>query len=1598
MASSTLPSGTRKRSNSVGRTNWQLGDITGSTRLAEDIAILNQKLGSSPLSPEDTADTTQRKGKASQSNHQEPVTMRHREFPPHLKNQTPTHTPFPGTSLPKHVPATPAPQQAPPNDRDTIAKELRDFEEAEFHLKQNKLVQSAIQSSNTIFRSRNILKADGSNFGDWYRNLSEVGRIVLRSPLFFFEKCDNSTYEKIGRVVLMQSVHDSLGAEMQTLKTTFDMYTALQAKFKTSSRAAQMNIWFKFCAFKIDPLGHNAGISSSLRDLHAEWMSVNVKFGIDAFMGFVLQAAVMESSAGYKTAFETRVENLVQADPSCGCTRHLQGATPPHHGDVQPNTSLATSHPPSVFAASVYEDQPFEAGAFLTEIGEEDWVDALDFYALTASKCWQCGDENHYARNCPDKSSGKWPPSQLNSISQDDLPKDPHPPYQTSRTCSTTCGLLPSPVQSSRSRSTQQSHSTTPQGSTKGGVSAQLVEAWSLPDDLDELGFNNMSLGEDLVSNVAVFDTGASHGFTGSKSLLHDFRSLSKPIGVSVATNGAGSFITGMGSLKFQAPDGRIIVLRQVLYCEQAKTTLISMAALRKANALVAYDNNTDTFRITRSNGEHLFDCAFEPSKNRWCMPYPMIRLDVVNTDPVENRSRLISQIHTDKTVSSTSLSPTPSREFSSTHSPVSSLSFSSHVQTQSGSPAHSFSQSPHSPLPGNEISILASKAKAPPPIVFPEPLGKATDYQWKPETLTNDEVKLLYYHRAFGHASLRHIRKIIKLQLGNGLPEEIPQGKIHCPVCAISKSTQVNPLTSTLRKIERLDVMAADLIGPFQVDSIDGGKYLLTMRDVATGYAFAKVLKRKNDANGHIINIITRLEQATGKRVGTLRSDNGGEFANQELFDFLALKGIAAEKSLPYHHYQNGMIERFNRTIADMGRTILIDSPLPKEFWSYSFVWAAHVLNRLPNKASGDKTPFEALFNRKPQYDHFRVFGSTGYIHIPHEKRQKLDDRALKGFVIAHLDHSKGWLFWLPDEHKFVCSAMVRFPPELRDVPVVKQAKEQEILPSSPKLSVDYIMNLLQLGDFSREIEFTNQELIVDKIIDLCRFYAISVPKTFKQAMNSSDKEAWSKAIAIELSNLEEMRVWVLQLQPPDKRPLGGRWVFATKPDTDGSGVRFKARYVAKGFTQVEGQDFLKTFAPTATFVSLRLLMVVAGAYKWPVQSFDFVAAYLNSPIDEEVWVKPPEGMKTPPGHALLLKKALYGTRQAARCWWLHLKNVLDKFGYSPSQYDNSLYILRHPDETGVVWLHVDDGVVTASNIKLLKKLEDDLKDILKIKWSHSLDSIVGLNVVRSDRGFQLYQQDLVNSILAEHWDGVSKANTPLPSNYNATTDENGDSTNSGKYLSVIGSLSYLAVGTRPDICFAVNYLARFAAKPGVLHWKGVQHLINYLADSRELRLSLFPSADLQPLKAFADASWGGEFSRSSYGVLITFLNCPVLWVSRRQQSVASSTCHAEYMALGVATRQALWVRHLLRDVLKRDYVGHLFCDNQAAIKVSTDDASNKRTRHTDRDFYITNEALFQKKTSLEWVGTKDQLADIFTKCMTPDSFMTLRCRIMTP
>ncbi|WAQ84739.1 hypothetical protein PtA15_5A312 [Puccinia triticina] len=321
----------------------------------------------------------------------------------------------------------------------------------------------------------------------------------------------------------------------------------------------------------------------------------------------------------------------------------------------------------------------------------------------------------------------------------------------------------------------------------------------------------------------------------------------------------------------------------------------------------------------------------------------------------------------------------------------------------------------------------------------------------------------------------------------------------------------------------------------------------------------------------------------------------------------------------------------------------------------------------------------------------------------------------------------------------------------------------------------------------------------------------------------------------------------------------MGAQWVFVEKRTADGKFIKLKARYVAKGYAQIAGVEFLDTFAPTATFVSLRLLLTIAAKCNWPVYSFDFVAAYLHLPIDEEIWVRPPEGLNVPKGYTCKLQKALYGTKQAARCWWKHLQKKLKDLGYTPSQFDSSLYILQHSSHKGAIWVHVDDGVVLGSSDKILRQLEKDLQDCLEIKWQSGVETIVGVEVTRGTGSFSLRQKKLIDKILEDHWDKKSLAKTPLPTNYSAETENpDGDPTQSSAYLSVVGGLSYLAVGTRPDIAFAVNYMARFSACPAPVHWKALRHVVNYLANTKDRFLQINPRDSDKPLKCYSDAGWG--------------------------------------------------------------------------------------------------------------------------------------------
>ncbi|MBW0462693.1 hypothetical protein O181_002408 [Austropuccinia psidii MF-1] len=201
------------------------------------------------------------------------------------------------------------------------------------------------------------------------------------------------------------------------------------------------------------------------------------------------------------------------------------------------------------------------------------------------------------------------------------------------------------------------------------------------------------------------------------------------------------------------------------------------------------------------------------------------------------------------------------------------------------------------------------------------------------------------------------------------------------------------------------------------------------------------------------------------------------------------------------------------------MGRTILHELGLPREFWGFAFMWAAHLQNLLPSSHTGNRTLTELFLNKKPCYDQVQLFGEMADIHIPREKRQKLDNQAIKGQAVIFLNNSKGCLFYIPQTKELLTLAWATFPKSADMCNAIRRWS----LPWTPakketvgKMDISLMVNGLTLGDFTTEATVESQDKIATEL--LATTMNVVTPNIFKQAITSPKKPQWQDAIRTEL------------------------------------------------------------------------------------------------------------------------------------------------------------------------------------------------------------------------------------------------------------------------------------------------------------------------------------------------------------------------------------------------------------------------------------------------------------------------------------------------
>lgn len=857
-----------------------------------------------------------------------------------------------------------------------------------------------------------------------------------------------------------------------------------------------------------------------------------------------------------------------------------------------------------------------------------------------------------------------------------------------------------------------------------------------------------------------------------------------------------------------------------------------------------------------------------------------------------------------------------------------------------------------------------------------------------------------MLWHRRMGHPNDNVLLKLIRDGVCVGAPEKLKKS-VPCEECAVAKSTKTPTIGSSMVTYDGpLQLVVADLCGPFPTKTISGCEYSLEIRDVWSTFMKTYLLKAKSEAGPLIKSYVAEAERLTGKKVIRWRTDNGGEFINNMMATFFTQSGITFQNSLPFFHEQNGTIERANRTVQSIMRVLLCDSKLPRGFWGMALTAGTFLHNRTPNSNTRSRTPQELFLGSKPQVDHLRIFGSWAFLHVPSERRKKLDDRARKMRFVGYLGGVKGWRFWDPVKNDFMESEHARW----LDEKGMKDLRDQG-LEKTGQSSIDKLLNSISISGLDGEVKdlietlsmeyriedpystttIRDQDEVIKKVQALSAGLAGRLPRSYQEAISGDHGEEWLAGCKKEIDTLVGLGVWDEVRLPDGQHAVSSKWVFAEQTNTEGQVVKRKLRLVVRGFTQKEGVDFTDTFAPTAKFTSLMIIITIAVRNGWTLKGFDVVSAYPHSPIDETIYVKPPEGFKTRiPGTVFLLRKALYGTKQAARCWWNFFSSVLKGIGCKYCINDQSLYVLQYKNKTALLWIHVDDGAVCSSLEIIIGFVRESLLKFFDITWTEKLEQIVGIRIQYTARGIFLSQPTLTSSLIESTGFVSSRAATPMNANLHLDSSNKAiDGINQTSYLSIIGSLSYLALGTRPDIAYSVNYLARFSSRPNAAHWVALKHLLRYVSGTKTEGIWFEKKMEQESLIAYCDANWGGEFSRSTHGFIFFLYGNPISWASRRQSCVATSTCHAEYMALGVTGREAIWIQNLLMDIFGQGFKTIINCNVTAAIKVANDLHLTKRSHHVAREFHYVNEQVHDDNLAIRWIDSPRQLADIMTKAL---------------
>lgn len=685
-------------------------------------------------------------------------------------------------------------------------------------------------------------------------------------------------------------------------------------------------------------------------------------------------------------------------------------------------------------------------------------------------------------------------------------------------------------------------------------------------------------------------------------------------------------------------------------------------------------------------------------------------------------------------------------------------------------------------------------------------------------------------------------------------------------------------------------------------------------------------------------------------------------------------------------------------------------DKNLPGRFWAEAMRAACYVINRVPSQNLDYVSPYEKLTTTKPNVSYLRVFGCVCYVFVPSHLRHKMEKKAIRCVFVGYDSQRKGWRCCDPNSGKVYVSRNVIFDeqsswwsPENQVLPDTHQLKEnlkasEVILDfSNDDLYVEDVL-VGQSNGGQSDTNYETQEQVEpgprrsQRVRKPNTKYAnvaiiedvLAEPRSFEEA---SLKEEWCQAMQVEMEALYRNETWELVSKPDGVKPVSCKWVYKLKQKADGSVERCKARLVARGFSQEYGVNFEETFSPVAKLTTVRVLLAVAACRQWELTQMDVNNAFLYGELDHVIYMDQPSGFVSQdrPDYVCKLKKAIYGLKQSPRAWFGKIAEFLELNGFQLTHADTSLFIKKIDDKVVVVLVYVDDLIITGDVQEEITQLKANLCVRFKMKDLGKLVHFIGLELTYCEEGFVLHQRKYAGDLLQKFSILTCKpAVTPMEPGIRLYAHEGKKIDDPSTYRSMVGSLIYLTL-TRPDISFAVGVLSRFMQDPRKQHMIAMKRVLRYIRATVEKGVG-FKRESGPKLMGFCDADYAGDLNerRSTTGYVFMFGSCPVSWSSKRQSTVSLSTTEAEYRAGSSAAQECIWLVRLLKDLnQKMDYPIQLLCDNQSAIKLAENPVFHARTKHIEVDHHFIREKVLKGDIDLQWIDTRDQVADVFTKSL---------------